>query len=431
MTTQNRDTNSKQAPNKSNMSALCIVPDARAWEQIQLARCFDDKSFVRWPPHINLLYPFLEDRGDSFLAAAAAAQAVCRNFQPFQIHLNSIKHFVHARNATLWLDPQSEEVGELQAALAAAFPDCQDLNCDPLRGITHFIPHLSIGQFKNAEAAEAAGKALAANWRPISINIDAVCLISRTHFKEPFRIRYEVPLGGTGQVAQLDVPYVATAGPLATLHASPSGRYGIGGRNDGVEYFAFGANISISKLTGSRKITPLESRAASIEGYRLEFNHRGGFGNLVALRDGERAPSGLTAVHGVVHRLRPSDFATLTNMEHEYWPMQLEADVYDRHGGGKIPCVAFCSPPERTIADGLPPTDRYLSLLQSGAREWPLLESYCDWLDSIQTVASNMRGDRHYRSAVDGSKMAAWPKIRIGSQQRGEGGGGGNRGRGN
>jgi hypothetical protein len=53
-----------------------------------------------------------------------------------------------------------------------------------------------------------------------------------------------------------------------------SGQYGIGGLHDGVEYFAFGANISTKKLTGSRNITPLESRAASIEGYRLEFNHR-------------------------------------------------------------------------------------------------------------------------------------------------------------
>jgi hypothetical protein len=40
---------------------------------------------------------------------------------------------------------------------------------------------------------------------------------------------------------------------------------------------------------------------------------------LVALKDGETHPSGLTAVHGVVHRLRPADFAMLTNMEHEYW----------------------------------------------------------------------------------------------------------------
>lgn len=47
--------------------------------------------------------------------------------------------------------------------------------------------------------------------------------------------------------------------------------------------------------------------------------HRGGFGNLVKLGPGEAGPGGLAAVHGVVHRLKPRDFAALTNMEHEYW----------------------------------------------------------------------------------------------------------------
>ena len=149
-------------------------------------------------------------------------------------------------------------------------------------------------------------------------------------------------------------------------------KYGIGALQQGVWYFAFGANISPKKLTGARNITPLESRAATLPGYRLAFNHRcemreaplnhaaavagsqgrdlrrvllfrltqlacnpecllltfekhlrvtlrrGAMGNLMRLGEGEAAPSGMTAVHGVAHRLRPTDFAKLTNMEHEY-----------------------------------------------------------------------------------------------------------------
>ena len=57
-------------------------------------------------------------------------------------------------------------------------------------------------------------------------------------------------------------------------------KYGIGAmeERDGgsVWYFAYGANISTKKLTGSRNITPLESRAAKIEGWRLAYNHRWG-----------------------------------------------------------------------------------------------------------------------------------------------------------
>ena len=41
-------------------------------------------------------------------------------------------------------------------------------------------------------------------------------------------------------------------------------------------------------------------------------------GNLVQVAEGEAAPSGMDAVHGVVHRLKLSDVAKICNMEHEY-----------------------------------------------------------------------------------------------------------------
>lgn len=80
----------------------------------------------------------------------------------------------------------SAEVGEVQAALAAAFPHCQDLNNDPARDITRFIPHLSIGQFKNAAAAEEAGK----------VHVD-LTLPPRSCFSL-LRALIATPLGGKG-----------------------------------------------------------------------------------------------------------------------------------------------------------------------------------------------------------------------------------------
>ena len=41
-------------------------------------------------------------------------------------------------------------------------------------------------------------------------------------------------------------------------------------------------------------------------------------GNLVRVAEGEAAPSGMDAVHGVVHRLKPADMAKLAHLEHEY-----------------------------------------------------------------------------------------------------------------
>jgi len=40
-------------------SAVVLMPHESVWEQIQSIRSKHDKSFERWMPHINLLYPFL------------------------------------------------------------------------------------------------------------------------------------------------------------------------------------------------------------------------------------------------------------------------------------------------------------------------------------------------------------------------------------
>ena len=54
----------------SYKSALCWVPRPAHWPHIQRLRCIHDRNFIRWPPHINLLYPFLEDQDHALDAAA-------------------------------------------------------------------------------------------------------------------------------------------------------------------------------------------------------------------------------------------------------------------------------------------------------------------------------------------------------------------------
>lgn len=43
------------------------------------------QGYVRWPPHCNLLYPFLEDSGSTFEAAAQAAAEALQGVKPFQV----------------------------------------------------------------------------------------------------------------------------------------------------------------------------------------------------------------------------------------------------------------------------------------------------------------------------------------------------------
>ena len=98
---------------------------------------------MRWPPHINLLYPFIDDRGTAFSDAAHTARDSLAAVQPFevcsagvtafkhqvlwwerlqntqthhvdilQVTLRAFGHFEHGRSCTLWLDPDSQGAPE-------------------------------------------------------------------------------------------------------------------------------------------------------------------------------------------------------------------------------------------------------------------------------------------------------------------------------
>ncbi|GBF95104.1 hypothetical protein Rsub_07688 [Raphidocelis subcapitata] len=543
----------RRGPAKAHTSAVCVVPPASLGGPIQHIRCFNDKSFVRralWPPHINLLYPFLTDEGGTFEAAAARAAEALGGVEPFEasVRLESFGRFDHGRSSTLWLCPSEPGgpaaartqcghpgVARAQSALQSAFPDCDDLSNDPGRGITQFSPHLSVGQWRDAAAAEAAARELAASWPAggLSFTVDNVFLLSRAGHREPFALRWAVPLGGRGAPRRVDAPYVATvpsrapwpppaAADIDGGGSSSNSSGGVGGsggggsgggsegageldlgicgeaaRDDGVWTFAYGANLSAEKLA-SRGVAPLRSAPALLPGHALLFDHRGGFGNVVPLDDpaltaaaaaaaaaaataaavraaaatgaaegperaaaaaaaaGEKgataaaaaaaAPGAAAAaaaaaepspagsplppadVHGVLHLLRPADYGALTNAEHEYWPLEVEALPYPTAGAAPAPvrAVAFASPPSRRIAPRLPPPRRYLDLIRGGAEDWGLEASYRAWLDSLPCTEE--RGAAYYAPAAGGSPLAAWPKVRTGGGGGGGGGGGRRRG---
>ena len=41
-------------------TSLCVIPPKELWDEINKIRKNHDKAFDRWPPHINILFPFVE-----------------------------------------------------------------------------------------------------------------------------------------------------------------------------------------------------------------------------------------------------------------------------------------------------------------------------------------------------------------------------------
>jgi 2'-5' RNA ligase len=176
---------------KTHHTAVSIVPPQEVWRPIQAIREQYDRQFRRWPPHVNLLYPFYP--AERFDEAVTRLIAACAQFAPFEVTLAEFQFFRHSsRQATLWLAPEPKDnLLQLQAALQAACPECDDLS----RFGAGFTPHLSVGQTRSAEEACQLRDDWQRTWTPIRFELSAEALLWRRR-ETPFEVERRIPFTG-------------------------------------------------------------------------------------------------------------------------------------------------------------------------------------------------------------------------------------------
>eukprot|EP00980_Cylindrotheca_fusiformis_P009301 scaffold2042_cov123-Cylindrotheca_fusiformis.AAC.8 len=174
-TTESPDQPSPPPPKKKLHSVtVCMVPPPEykyVWETISNFRLkLKDPGFYRWPPHANLLYPFLELGSSSSKDEATRKanidevvkklQAATCQCSPFKVSLNRFGTFGGKQRGVLWLDPESSYLDtvendsapplvNLQQKLEEAFPTCNDQS----KKGNAFTPHMTISHFENLDAA--------------------------------------------------------------------------------------------------------------------------------------------------------------------------------------------------------------------------------------------------------------------------------------
>jgi len=178
---------------KVHTSAVCIIPPQEVWTKIQAIRQRHDKSFRRWMPHINLLYPFLPEK--DFPNAASKLRSALGDFPQFKVVFNEFGFFEHGkRSCTLFLEPvlpQDKNIlTRLQRELEGEFPNCKDLS---ERGNGTFHGHLTLGQFQGRAALDRKKAEFNRTWQPIEFTVDKIHLIARSGIN-PFKIIESVDL---------------------------------------------------------------------------------------------------------------------------------------------------------------------------------------------------------------------------------------------
>ena len=177
---------------KTHRTALVVIPPDDLWPPVQAIRRAHDRHFERWMPHVTLLYPFRPK--EAFEALLPELCRACQGVEPFDVTLAEFRFFHHRREShTLYLAPEpGEAVANLQAALAAVAPDCDDTSRHP----DGFTPHLSVGQVQGRASTSKLLETLRTAWQPVIFTVREVCLIWRNDPPDDlFRVSDRVALG--------------------------------------------------------------------------------------------------------------------------------------------------------------------------------------------------------------------------------------------
>lgn len=217
-------------------TAVALTPKPEEWHLIQeMRRECRSSSIYRWPPHINILYPFtasaLLENVESPILSRMALSVI--DLAAFDIRLKHLHVFKHKRSATLVACPETRLVGQ-RNSLTERWNDFQSPQnaCNILHNClertledesvvnSHFRPHMSIARFRSIHHAVGWMNEFRPRLEtdPFVFRVDAVFVLSRTEHS-PFQHRYEIRLSNTEgpRVRDASVPAYAHP-PISVLY---------------------------------------------------------------------------------------------------------------------------------------------------------------------------------------------------------------------
>ncbi|KAH7327859.1 hypothetical protein B0I35DRAFT_415915 [Stachybotrys elegans] len=133
----------------SHDTALCLIPPEELWEPIDRIRSLYDKAHGRWPPHVNLIYPFVEPE-----TLSEAARILSKLDLPEQaqrrVHLQVADAFAHKHHNTIILRPENGPDAEALLSVQQFARETLGMRPD-----TTSQPHMTLGQTDGPGVASA------------------------------------------------------------------------------------------------------------------------------------------------------------------------------------------------------------------------------------------------------------------------------------
>ena len=164
--------------------ALALLIPSRLTSDIEDVRREHDKAYDRWMPHINFLFPFVQEHNIPDVAKRLTEEL--SKLPLFVLNLSEVGSFSQRDGNTFHLKSKDEtNMIELYAAARRAIPEFKPQRDD-------FHPHLTLGQWKKSENPTSMLQSTFGGG--ITVVVDKLCIITRTK-DGPFSVHTEIPLG--------------------------------------------------------------------------------------------------------------------------------------------------------------------------------------------------------------------------------------------
>jgi 2'-5' RNA ligase len=175
--------------NRVYHTALAIVPpneDAASWIRLQEIRYrLQDKGYFRWPPHINLCYPFIDST--DFQAILPQIANELRDVSPFEVQLDGFGTFGGKDRGVCFLAPQPEhQISVIHSAIQRVLQETTT---------KAFRPHLTVKHCVSGFNARFVAATESQSWESLSFLVDAVYVLQRDGPNGQYYIAAKIPLG--------------------------------------------------------------------------------------------------------------------------------------------------------------------------------------------------------------------------------------------
>lgn len=120
-------------------TALCIIPPTPLTHDVNRLRALYDKAYEKWPPHINLIYPFVAPESLPHAVDAVRATLVDNSTAEFSVRLDQSDFFAHKRSNTIYITDSGDGCKKLQGIQKQILLALGQAGAP-------FQPHLTIGQ---------------------------------------------------------------------------------------------------------------------------------------------------------------------------------------------------------------------------------------------------------------------------------------------